>query len=238
MSLTGTVTLANVRLSLVNGYAFFDTSASNSDYKNNINSQFEVMDSAGKKAIGYIKSAGTGETYTDVLSGWDFTVDWTAIGTGAVVDADSYSTTIVGGIRKTVLTDSALYKGSYARSTTSSGAGFYDHIAPSVYFPGEFTDQYFVARGTSIYLRNASAGTTDVTTLTLKQVLTPSATGVTIVSTPGGSTYNWASIESGFNYNDASGYTWKITPHTRFARPRGRRIFVDEYGNARTVFYR
>lgn len=45
---------------------------------------------------------------------------------------------------------------------------------------------------------------------TFKQVLTPSATGVTITSTPNGATYNWTSIESGFNYNDASGYTYTI----------------------------
>jgi len=35
--------------------------------------------------------------------------------------------------------------------------------------------------------------------------------GNNIVSTPGGSTYNWESIEGGFNYNDAAGYTYKIS---------------------------
>ena len=44
---------------------------------------------------------------------------------------------------------------------------------------------------------------------TLKQVLTPSATGVTISSTPGG-TENWESKDASFNYNDASGYTYTI----------------------------
>ena len=44
----------------------------------------------------------------------------------------------------------------------------------------------------------------------IKQVLTPSATGVTITSTPNGSTYNWASKEAGFNYNDANGYTYQL----------------------------
>ena len=50
-----------------------------------------------------------------------------------------------------------------------------------------------------------------VASISLKQVLTPSATGVTITSTAGGTTYNWASIESGFDYNDAKGYTYKLT---------------------------
>ena len=44
----------------------------------------------------------------------------------------------------------------------------------------------------------------------LKQVLTPSATGVTIVSAAGGSTYNWTYEQSGFNRNDSSGYTYKV----------------------------
>jgi hypothetical protein len=45
--------------------------------------------------------------------------------------------------------------------------------------------------------------------VSLKQVLTPSATGVTIVSTQGGSTYNWTS-DSGINGNSAS-FTAVIT---------------------------
>ncbi|MCE5226688.1 MAG: hypothetical protein LLG05_12630 [Porphyromonadaceae bacterium] len=49
-----------------------------------------------------------------------------------------------------------------------------------------------------------------MTGISLKQVLTPSATGVTIVSTKGGTTFNWANKNSAFNYNDASGYTYLI----------------------------
>ncbi|MGB3999892.1 MAG: hypothetical protein WBM23_08355 [Desulfomonilia bacterium] len=37
------------------------------------------------------------------------------------------------------------------------------------------------------------------------------ATGVTITSTPDGSTFNWATKEDGFNYNDKSGYSYSIT---------------------------
>ena len=36
------------------------------------------------------------------------------------------------------------------------------------------------------------------------------ATGVTITSTPDGSTFNWATKEEGFNYNDDSGYSYEI----------------------------
>src|ERR1035437_6145175 len=48
----------------------------------------------------------------------------------------------------------------------------------------------------------------NVSVPSVKQVLTPASTGVTMASTSGGSTYNWASIDSGFNPNDASGYTY------------------------------
>jgi hypothetical protein len=47
-------------------------------------------------------------------------------------------------------------------------------------------------------------------TFSQKQVLTPSATGVTITSTAGGTTYNWESKDSGFDYNDANGYSFEI----------------------------
>lgn len=60
------------------------------------------------------------------------------------------------------------------------------------------------------YKYGTTIGTMLFDTVSFKQVLTPSATGVTITSTPNGTTYNWTSIESGFNYNDASGYTYTI----------------------------
>ncbi len=53
-------------------------------------------------------------------------------------------------------------------------------------------------------------GTMLFDTVSAKEVLTPSVTGVTIVSTLGGTTYNWTSKETGFNYNDPAGYTCQI----------------------------
>jgi len=49
---------------------------------------------------------------------------------------------------------------------------------------------------------------------TLKQILTPSATGATITSTKGGVTYNWAFKNAAFNWNSSSGYTYKIYKST------------------------
>lgn len=43
-----------------------------------------------------------------------------------------------------------------------------------------------------------------------KQVLTPSTSGVTLVSTKGGSTYNFEAKSGSFKYSDSSGYTYEI----------------------------
>lgn len=46
--------------------------------------------------------------------------------------------------------------------------------------------------------------------LSLVRVLSPAATGVTIVSEPNGTTQNWTGKSSSFNYADPLGYTYKI----------------------------
>ena len=58
--------------------------------------------------------------------------------------------------------------------------------------------------------RDDASGTVLSDTASCKQVLAPATTGVTIVNSKGGATYNWLSIQSGFNYNDGSGYTYTI----------------------------
>lgn len=56
-TLSGTVTLANSRLSLVAGTAFVDFSATGT-LTPYLNGKLTVTDSAGKKAVGYLKAAG------------------------------------------------------------------------------------------------------------------------------------------------------------------------------------
>ena len=46
--------------------------------------------------------------------------------------------------------------------------------------------------------------------LVFSQLIDCSTNGVHIISTVDGSTQNWADVESGFNYNDSSGYTYFI----------------------------
>ncbi len=170
-----------------------------------------IKDSAGKQIQGFIKSAGTGETTgSDLLAGWDFTSGWTLRNAGsAIVDSNSFSATgSSGGLTKTGFTVETLYKVIYARSTTSSESGIYD-INVRTILPSQGT-AYKTFMETGIYLRQESGGQTDVSQLEIYKVLTPSSTGVTIVSTKGGATYNWFNKNSSFNWNDTAGYTYEI----------------------------
>jgi hypothetical protein len=88
-----------------------------------------------------------------------------------------------------------IFPASVPPSTWTEFSGYYTPPSGSI----------FISCGRSL---SGNAWLTD--NVTIKQVLTPSATGVTITSTPDGSTYNWATKEEGFNYNDASGYSYEI----------------------------
>jgi len=61
-------------------------------------------------------------------------------------------------------------------------------------------DEYFTAAGTEVC--DASNK--------VKQITAPAETGVTIVSVKDGTAYNWTNKESGFDYNDLSGFSGEI----------------------------
>ncbi len=241
---SGSVSLANSKLSLSNGTAFVDFSTADvlTDY---VGKKLVITDSAGKKAIGYIKAQGTDETLGDELvknGGFDSnTYFWDGYASAQLSsvaggesgnclqiaengEANPFSTSgTTVGVGK-------LYKFNYSvkQGTSSTYRGYitgasYVPIVPS---PTDRTStSSWVAQGPfyltakadgvpTIVMATIAAEGSGLTHLfdnvTMKQVLTPSATGVTITSTPNGTTYNWTSIESGFNYNDASGYTYTI----------------------------
>ena len=241
---SGSVTLANSRLSLVDGTAFVDFSAAGT-LTAYLGQKLTITDSANKKAVGYIKAAGTGETLGDELvtnGGFDSDTTGWQIGSSALLAsvaggesgnclqitengaASPYTSTGMSVVQ------GALYKSNYSvKQGTSSTYRMYI-TGTSIYesYPvladrtstSEWVAQgpwYRVPIGTGtawFVLYNIAAQGSGLTHLfdsaTFKQVLTPSATGVTITSTPNGTTYNWTSIESGFKYNDASGYTYTI----------------------------
>jgi len=78
-----------------------------------------------------------------------------------------------------------------------------------VQYTNYFTS-YSSARNGRVTFSGAVAGTARIDLITFNEVLTPSATGVTITSTKGGATFNWEAKDASFNYNDSSNYTYTI----------------------------
>lgn len=215
---SGSVTLANNRLSLVNGTAFVDFSAAGT-LTAYLGQKLTITDSANKKAVGYIKAAGTGETLdTEILddvtfddgSKWEEGAGWViaaGIATGSSANTAIYQTK--------AFTTGMLYKMSINLATIS--AGYIGLLFNDLLTVPTAESGVLSAYRISIFSGNKQVGylggdsfSGTIDTASLKQLLAPSATGVTITSTPNGATYNWTSIESGFNYNDASGYTYTI----------------------------
>jgi hypothetical protein len=236
---SGAVTLTNTKLSLVDGTAFVDFSTADV-LTNYIGKILTITDSAGKRAIGWIKAAGTGETYdSNIVSNGNVesgTTGWSPgpRGTGAQnADAHdgsySYGVTVNAGSSDTYYgktispTQDGLYKvGIWAKNSSSTGitlqlnageATGYKVIGESTATAWAEISGLWTCDGSPYvygYVRGSEkVGLVD--DLYLQQILTPSATGVTIVSAQGGSAYNWQSIESGFNPNDSSGYTYTIS---------------------------
>jgi hypothetical protein len=238
---SGTVTLANTRLSLAAANAFVDlTGVDLSPYAGG-GARITLTDSAGKKLVGWIWAAGSGVTYgAELLANGSFATDpveWTGINAtlarvaggesgdclqitrtaGAYVQAQS----AIGGqaegqpyrARVYVKSGSAGAAAAYVGFTLSQG-GALSQITTST-----ASWQLFEYIGVppvgntllAMVLHGAIAsGTMLFDTASLKQILTPSATGATIYSLRGGGSPAWASEDVGFNRNDTSGYTWTI----------------------------
>jgi hypothetical protein len=229
------VTLANMRLSLVDGKAFVDFSTADvlTDY---IGKRIVIIDSAGKKIIGYIKAAGTEETYDAALyadtMAADNTGNWSKSFCALTFDTDHYVydpsnigscisktnlSTVAGKLMKASVdvkngtgstTDMQHYtnQGGFIGGSVFASAA--DYVARASYFCNKLTQS---TSHFGLYNQTNFAGNVNLKNYSVSQVLTPAVTGVTIVSAPGGSTYNWESIESGFNYYDSAGYTYKIS---------------------------
>jgi hypothetical protein len=234
-----------MKISAGDGYAFADFSTTNvlTDYVT-YRAKLTLTDSAGKKLIGYIKAAGTGETYGSELltngdmedgdppSGWTYDANTSASSvagdTGQALKTVAVNPAGVHLMAYQVLAGSAgqLIKASMDGKAVSDPTKYgvlFLMIGPTtiIYQLGSYYTSSWVTRtGYAVHTGSADLrfriwthreGEGHFDNATAKQVLTPSATGVTITSTPDGSTYNWESQESGFNYNDASGYTYAIT---------------------------
>jgi hypothetical protein len=220
-SLSGSVSSANLKISIAPGNAFADLAGVDlSPFVGRV-ARLTLTDTDGKKLIGWIKEAGTGETLGAELiaatADRDFSSDtgWWSKYAGVSITAGvaRFSASFGWLWRAGILVDGGLYKTIYTLSGYSSGTfQFWAHSkgGPGHSANGTYTDYGWAFGGTGAYW-GASVGsiTVDMDNVSMKQVLTPSATGARIVSTPGGSTYSWESEAAGFNRASGS-FTWLI----------------------------
>jgi hypothetical protein len=186
------------------------------------NLEIYIYDSANRFIKGVLKAAGTSETVATTggpLNDGNLITDgtfdgagWTAQSGWAVESGVATGTTTTNSIyRSTVPTAGGLYKSTWDLVSRTGGA------AASRVFAINGTAQS--VPGTYSYYRtyptagNANSGISGidvfsgtVDNLLLKQVLTPSSSGATIVTAKGGTTYNFSYKNTSFTYNAASYY--------------------------------
>jgi hypothetical protein len=219
------VTQVNMKISAVDGTSFVDFSASAFSADNIRNNDWvEIFDSSKRKIGGFIKAAGTGETTGDELIGAANFVTagfWSDV-SGVTFGTPSGSNTFTGGgagnparAGKALLTNYKLYKAASDISISTGTMTIADHIGAAILSKagtGDFTGYFTWIDGSArmYYWLSVGSGGVTMSGGSIRQVLTPSSTGVTITNTPGGATYNWGVKDANFNYNDASGYTYRI----------------------------
>lgn len=204
-------TLTGLRISAVDGTAFIDACAALVPYADG-NHLVEIYDASGRMLRGYLAAVGDGEDLgADIFTGWDFTSGWvSSSGAGAIVDANTVKvigTVSVDIYKLGILPALGLCKMSVVAVPEQGTYAITDSGALYLYNTGNCTDKYFTPRATSWRLANTGSATDkvfDVTSQVVQQVLSPSATGATIVSAKGGATANFAYKNASFTFNQAS----------------------------------
>jgi len=208
----GTVTRANMKISAAAGVSFVDFSAADI-LTGKLGHLLKVRDSAGRAIQGYIRSAGSSETV-----GSDSARTFVAeAGTPTIAgDQITFSNALEGVIESDYWTNGGLYLVDWTISSYSGSGNFYLYgggLSSSGITKAANGNYVSYITSNSVNLRvNSAFGCSGVATInSIKQVTAPSATGVTISSTKGGTAMdNWAQKDAAFNYNDASGYTYEI----------------------------
>jgi hypothetical protein len=208
MSLTsnyiGTVTLASFtcNLSTVNGSAFISNPSVRLD---GFVDRKLTLTGGGKTLVGWVKSAGTGETTTELLTvaaDRTFASDtgfWTKSAAEITISggkANWASSDVEQGLdHASIATVGLLYKGVMTISNWVEGnvrwvSGAYATAHGS---NATFTD-YITSTHANIHiLAHANPTTLKVDDISFSSVDLPSTDGVRIVSTKQGTNYNWAS---------------------------------------------
>ena len=238
---SGTVTIENFKLSSIDGTAFIDLGSSvNIAQYISGTPLLTIADSAGAEITGYIKAAGTGETYdaeevpNPTMEDADPPTLWNAVGGATLArvadertgGAGSYSISCFRGT-----SDTAAWDGTISPSvgglfrlnlwvkspdmTYNDVVGLYDQAFYYEEIGQTWTEvtHYINYVATNSVTLRAKYASYEVRfdDVSLKQVLTPSTSGVTITSTADSTTYNWATQAGGFDYHDENGYTYTVT---------------------------
>jgi hypothetical protein len=206
-------------LSTVNGTAFISNPSFPLDWAVN---RLITLTAGGKTLTGYGKAAGTGETldvgyladplFNGDVPGWEVQAGLAVTG-GKLVATNAGSGTLAYQDLLNTL-GGALMKLVYTISDYTDGSiNFYygADAAPDLYTArnsaGTYTEYHTRAVGSAgtwcAFAIKTAGSDLSLSQASFKQVLTPSATGITIVSTQGGATRNWAS-DDGIDPNSAS----------------------------------
>lgn len=222
----GNLTQANCRISAVAAGSFVDsedatfTAALTAAVKHH--DVLEIYDSAKRKIGGAVGAIGTGETLgSDAFGTFDLTNGFTS-SNATINDSNTFTTTAINGyVTKAIVQNgSGLYKGSFVASETTGVTSFRNTVT-TVIADGDINKYYTALSGNVRIYNTVSGAVVDITTMMAQQVLTPSTGGATIFTLPGGATQSWSVKDTAFNYNDTSGYTWRI---------------VSSAANGRTVY--
>jgi hypothetical protein len=243
-TVTGTIATANMKLSLTNGVAFVDGGSAPA-LTTYLGDAITICSKTNTTECvsGYIKAAGTGETYGIQLytnttfantTGWNDSGCTLSVGTGGTPNSGYLICTNTSGgygwasPQPSVTVGDLYLWSSYIEVGTATScqskwldnSGGHNLGSTASVSPGTFTQysSYQLAPYTQTWmLQYNNDGTTGHTCFydapSMKQVTAPSTTGVTIVTTSGGSTFNWATntFATWSSYYDASGWSYTIT---------------------------
>ena len=121
------------------------------------------------------------KTGDDLLDGWDFTNGWTDV-SSTILAANSFTTVGAGGVRNAYLTVGNYYKIIISGITTAAGLSIRNSANTHIYISGlsgAFSETVYFKAETDglLYLRNSGAGTTDITTFMIVEIL-PGESGI------------------------------------------------------------
>ena len=186
-------------------------------YTNGTGWKFVFTDTANNTATIYAKSVGTGETFSsELLTSWvneaaypfeTFTTSGADI-TRAINNVNTYGIAhkvlpSPGGKLLIMINSSFVLNSGYVPYWGLDDVGF-NIVLQAVQGGTKYLTALSSVLSISVQAKgHGSIAVTDfsLTGNSVKQVLTPSTTGFVGTSTPGGTTYNWALIDAGYNPN-------------------------------------